>query len=102
MVAGSQRFCTVMMSALGRKVAMKTGAEGVYCAAFPELGLGVALKVDDGAGRAAEVLMARLLTRFGILVEDEAAALGGLLATPVLNRAGRRVDRKSTRLNSSH
>jgi L-asparaginase II len=32
---------------------MKTGAEGVYCGAFPELGLGFALKVEDGARRAA-------------------------------------------------
>ena len=34
------------------------GAEGVYCAALPELGLGVALKIDDGAVRAAEAAMA--------------------------------------------
>ncbi|HEY9548485.1 MAG TPA: asparaginase, partial [Kiloniellaceae bacterium] len=69
MVAGSRRFDTRVMEVTGEKALIKTGAEGVYCAAFPELGLGVALKVDDGAGRAAEVLMARLLTRFGILVE---------------------------------
>src|SRR3546814_16257108 len=55
MVAGSQRFCTVVMSALGAKAAIKTGAEGVYCAARPALGLGVPLKVDEGAGRAARV-----------------------------------------------
>ena len=36
----------------------KIGAEGVYCAALPELGLGVALKIDDGAARAAEAAMA--------------------------------------------
>src|SRR3546814_16657805 len=70
---------------------IKTGAEGAYCAAFPELGLGAAIKVDDGAGRAAEVLMARLLARFGILSDDQATALGGLFTTPVLNRAGHRV-----------
>ena len=34
---------------------VKVGAEGVFCAAVPELGLGIALKCDDGAGRAAEV-----------------------------------------------
>jgi L-asparaginase II len=36
---------------------MKTGAEGVYCAALPKLGLGIALKADDGAKRAAEALV---------------------------------------------
>ena len=34
------------------------GAEGVYCAALRELGLGVALKIDDGAVRAAEATIA--------------------------------------------
>ena len=28
---------------------VKTGAEGVFCAALPEQGLGIALKCDDGA-----------------------------------------------------
>ena len=37
---------------------LKIGAEGVYCAALPEQGLGVAIKCDDGASRAAEVVMA--------------------------------------------
>src|SRR3546814_10466261 len=79
------------MELTGDKALIKTGAEGAYCAAFPELGLGAAIKVDDGAGRAAEVLMARLLARFGILSDDQATALGGLFTTPVLNRAGHRV-----------
>jgi L-asparaginase II len=89
MVAGTGRFDTRVMEATGEKALIKTGAEGVYCAAFPELGLGVALKVDDGAGRAAEVLMGRLLLHFGIVDQAQAAALGGLLTAPVLNRAGR-------------
>ena len=42
----------------------KTGAEGVFCAAAPELGLGFAVKADDGATRAAEVMIAALLARF--------------------------------------
>jgi L-asparaginase II len=53
MVAGKSRADTVVMRALPRQVFMKTGAEGVYCGAFPELGLGFALKIDDGAKRAA-------------------------------------------------
>lgn len=53
MVAGKSRADTVVMRALPRQVYMKTGAEGVYCGAFPELGLGFALKIDDGAKRAA-------------------------------------------------
>jgi len=96
MVAGSGRFDTRVMQLTGAKALIKTGAEGVYCASFPELGLGAALKVDDGAGRAAEILMGRLLVRFGILSEDQAAGLGGVLTTPVMNRAGHTVGETRT------
>jgi L-asparaginase II len=63
-VAGTGRFCTQVMQRLGARVFVKTGAEGVYCAALPEQGLGIAVKCDDGAGRAAEAITAALLARF--------------------------------------
>src|SRR4029079_406088 len=50
-VAGSGRFCTVIMQRFGARVFVKTGAEGVYCGALPEQGLGIAIKCDDGGGR---------------------------------------------------
>jgi L-asparaginase II len=56
MVAGEGRYCTRLMAALPGAVFVKTGAEGVYCGAVPDKGLGFALKIDDGAGRAAEIL----------------------------------------------
>ncbi|MBV8035023.1 asparaginase [Roseateles sp.] len=58
MVGGTDRFDTRVMQALGERLFCKIGAEGVYCAALPELGLGLALKIDDGAARAAEAAMA--------------------------------------------
>lgn len=58
MVAGTDRFDTQVMQVFGERLFCKIGAEGVYCAALPELGLGVALKIDDGAARAAEAAMA--------------------------------------------
>lgn len=63
-VAGTGRFCTELMRAFGARVFVKTGAEGVFCAALPEQGLGIALKCDDGAGRAAEVMVAATIARF--------------------------------------
>jgi L-asparaginase II len=91
LVAGSGRFCTAVMEVAGERALIKTGAEGVYCAALTELGLGVALKVDDGAGRAAEVLIGRLLLQLGAIGEAEAKPLAGRLSPPVLNRVGRPV-----------
>ncbi len=63
MVAGKSRADTVVMRALPRQVFMKTGAEGVYCGAFPELGLGFALKMEDGAKRAASGAAISLVER---------------------------------------
>ncbi|MBV9568330.1 MAG: asparaginase [Hyphomicrobiales bacterium] len=71
MVAGSRRFDTIVMGALGAKVFTKTGAEGVYCAALPQQGLGIAIKCDDGAGRAAEAVMASLICAFVPLTQAE-------------------------------
>ena len=74
-VAGTGRFCTDIMQLFGERVFVKTGAEGVYCAALPGEGLGVALKCDDGAGRAAQAIMAVLIVRFLPLAASEHAAL---------------------------
>ena len=59
-VAGRERFCTRIMEAGPGRIFAKTGAEGVFCGAIPELGLGIALKCDDGASRAAEAMMAAM------------------------------------------
>jgi len=75
MVAGTGRFDTRLMEALGERAFMKTGAEGVYCAALPEAGLGLALKCDDGAGRAAEAVLAALILRYLDLDGDQRAAV---------------------------
>lgn len=52
LVAGKGRADTVVMTALPGQVFLKTGAEGVYAGGFPDLGLGFALKIDDGTTRA--------------------------------------------------
>ncbi len=72
-VAGTGRLCTEIMQTLGKRVFVKTGAEGVYCAALPEQGLGIAVKCDDGAGRAAEVMIAAALARLMPADSDRAA-----------------------------
>jgi len=72
-VAGTGRFCTGIMQRFGARVFVKTGAEGVFCGALPEQGLGIAVKCDDGASRAAEVLMAVTLARLLPSAADRAA-----------------------------
>lgn len=72
MIAGTGRFCTDFIGACGGEVYVKTGAEGVFCAAIPALGLGIAVKCDDGATRAAEVVTAEVVTRLLGRAEDPA------------------------------
>ena len=91
MVAGTDRFCTDVMAALPGRVFVKTGAEGVFCAALPELGLGVALKCDDGATRASETMMAAVIEAFVPMSEAERERLGARLSPPLLSRRGARV-----------
>jgi L-asparaginase II len=74
-VAGTGRFCTDIMKLLGARVFVKTGAEGIFCGALPEQGLGIAVKCDDGAGRAAEAIMAATIARLLPLDPAEEAAL---------------------------
>lgn len=89
-VAGTGRLCTALMQAVPSVLA-KTGAEGVFWAALPAQGLGVALKVEDGAGRAAEPALLAVLATLGALDEGAMAKLGPF-ANPVLrNHAGEAV-----------
>jgi L-asparaginase II len=63
LVAGPGRLDTLVMAGLPGVVLMKGGAEGVYCGALPALALGFALKLDDGAKRAAEAAVVALIAR---------------------------------------
>lgn len=67
LVAGEGRSCTALMRAMGGRVSIKTGAEGVFVAIIPELKLGVALKIVDGTTRASECAIAAILVRLGVL-----------------------------------
>jgi L-asparaginase II len=88
MVAGTGRFDTEVMEAFGERLFTKTGAEGVFCAAIPEAGLGIAIKCDDGAGRAAQAATAAVLRRFLPEPGDKLAVLDKL-AGPVLHNWNR-------------
>ncbi|MFZ1479157.1 MAG: asparaginase [Paracoccaceae bacterium] len=75
LVAGEGRACTELMRAMGGRVAIKTGAEAVFVAILPEKGLGIALKVLDGATRASEAAIAHLLVRAGVLEAGHPATI---------------------------
>lgn len=89
MVGGTDRFDTVVMQRLGDRVCCKVGAEGMYCAALPAHGLGVAIKMDDGNNaRAVEVVMAAIIARYVTLDDDERAFVHGLSDVALRNWRG--------------
>lgn len=90
LVAGTGRCCTAIMQAVPGVLA-KTGAEGVYLLAVPEKQVGVALKVEDGATRAAQMLTANLLGRLGVLDSAAKGALDRFLNPVLRNFAGTKV-----------
>jgi len=76
LVGGSERLCTELMQAAAGRIVVKVGAEGVYCAAVPGAELGIALKVHDGATRAAEPALLAVLQALGVIGGDDLAWLG--------------------------
>ncbi|MGB8602431.1 MAG: asparaginase [Rhizomicrobium sp.] len=84
LVAGTGRSCTALMRACHGRAAVKSGAEGVYAAFIPESGLGVALKIDDGTGRASETVMAAVLAGLGVAGPD----IQPFVRAPILNTRG--------------
>jgi L-asparaginase II len=74
MVGGTARNDTDLMQLAPGRVFSKGGAEAVWCMGFPERGLGLALKVEDGTPRAHPVIIAEALHQTGLL--DEAVIKG--------------------------
>jgi L-asparaginase II len=88
LVAGTGRFVTLVLAHFGARVLVKGGAEGVLCGALPERGLGIAVKCDDGAARAAEVAMAALISRLLAFDDADRAALEPLVRPVLRNWSG--------------
>ncbi|MDX6197470.1 MAG: hypothetical protein QOJ79_621 [Actinomycetota bacterium] len=78
LVGGTGRDVTRLMEGIPGLVA-KDGAEGVYAVALAD-GSAVALKVEDGAGRARTPILVAALRKLGV----DAAVLDELATTPVL------------------
>lgn len=80
-VSGTGRTETMLAAAVNQPLIAKSGAEGVFMAALPDQGLGIALKAHDGATRAAEQAIWGVLDRLGVLSEP-------LDDSPITNKAG--------------
>ncbi len=84
MVAGTDRCCTATMSA-HHDLVVKTGAEGVFAAIAPSAGIAVALKIDDGATRAADAALGAVLKKLGVLSTAQYESLSPWYAPELRN-----------------
>ena len=67
LVGGTDRFDSALISETKGQVVSKVGAEGVHCALLPDRGIGIAIKVEDGAQRAQVPALLRLLQEIDAL-----------------------------------
>jgi L-asparaginase II len=88
LVGGTNRLCTALMQEAGGRIFAKVGAEGVYCAGVPAAGIGIALKVEDGAKRAAEPALIEVLRLLGLLTEENMGQLTSYEQPRVRNTRG--------------
>jgi L-asparaginase II len=89
LVAGRNRTDTAVMETV-QGVVMKSGAEGLICAAVPHMGLGVAVKARDGNHRATAPAIIRALHQLGPVNEEHLSSLGRH-ARPAVLGGGRQV-----------
>lgn len=88
MVAGTNRFDTDLMNAFDGGVVAKAGAEGVQCIGLIDSGLGIAIKVEDGHGRATSVVAMKILEELNIGDEKIYHTLQSYTEPAVKNMAG--------------
>jgi L-asparaginase II len=83
MVAGRNRPETAVMEATDA-VAAKGGAEGLMCAVVLDRGFGVAVKIRDGAPRAAGPALISALEQLGVLRGAQMERLADFARPPIL------------------
>lgn len=85
MIAGTNRYCTEMMEQLAPEVIGKTGADGVYSLALPNLNMGACVKIDDGKMGPQYFVVQGLLQALDIFPSEKLESLAHYLNTPVKN-----------------
>jgi L-asparaginase II len=88
LIGGSDRFDSALMEETDGQVLSKVGAEGVHTVAVLDAGIGIAVKVEDGAQRAQFAAVLRLLQFLGTLPETLPERLEEFAHRPLRNTRG--------------
>lgn len=87
-IAGTGRYDTRLIEVTNGRIIGKMGAEGVFALTVPELGLGLALKIEDGTQRAIYPVVTEALVQLGWLSPEEAAGLAEFHKQAIRNWKG--------------
>lgn len=91
LIGGSDRLCTRLMEVTDGRLVAKVGAEGVYGAVATDQRLGIALKAQDGARRAAEVALLGVLEAMDLIRPEELRELAKWARPELKNTRDERV-----------
>jgi L-asparaginase II len=88
LVGGTDRFDSALIEATEGRVIAKIGAEGVHSIAIIDDGIGIAIKVEDGAQRAQFPAVIAVLQQLGALPLELPPRLAEFLHRPLRNSRG--------------
>lgn len=88
MVGGTDEFDTVLMQTAEGSLIGKAGAEGMYCIALRNEGIGIAIKIDDGNRRAAYPAAVEVIRQLGTLSAHQLEALERFRQPAIHNNKG--------------
>ena len=88
LVGGTDRFDSALIEATEGRCIAKIGAEGVHCVALVDEGVGIAIKVEDGAQRAQFPAIISVLQHYGALGKDLPTRLGEFVHRSLRNTRG--------------
>ena len=85
LVGGTDRFDTLLMQAGAGRLIAKVGAEGVHSIGVIDQGIGIAIKVEDGAPRAQYPAVLACLQAIGALPARLPESLRSIAHHPIVN-----------------
>ena len=88
LMGGSDRFDSAIIEATEGRVIAKIGAEGIHSLAIIDEGIGIVVKVEDGAQRAQFPAVIRVLQHCGALPEALPPRLAEFARRPLRNTRG--------------
>jgi L-asparaginase II len=88
LIGGTDRFDSALIDATEGHCISKVGAEGVHSVALVDEGIGIAVKVEDGAQRAQYPAVITVLQHYGVLGKDLPPRLSEFLHRPLRNTRG--------------